>query len=63
MQATEEGGAPILSDRKTDIGIYFYFLTMIFLKVRKKKQLRSSGKGKKEQMINGFLETEEIGTQ
>ena len=40
-----------------------YFLTMIFLKVRKKKQLSSSGKGKKEQMINGFLETEEIGTQ
>lgn len=30
MQVTEKGGAPILSDIKTDTGIYFYFLTMTF---------------------------------
>lgn len=64
MQVTEKGGAPILSNIKTDIGLYFFFLNMIFFKgSEKENSLAPAGRKKKEMMINSFLETEEVDTQ
>lgn len=60
MQVTEKGGALILPDIKTDIGLLLFWIR--FLKVQK-KELLSSGRKEKEKMIHTFLETEEIGTQ